>query len=57
MSVQSQESQIFSESDILVIEQMYDRYIQAFITKDYTSIREFLQARFICFRLRGAANS
>jgi hypothetical protein len=48
----AQEARVFGESDKLAIEQMYDRYAQAFIKRDYSTLRECVQTPFVVFRGR-----
>lgn len=43
----AQPARIFGDSDKLAIEQMYSRYLQAFVKKDYTTLRESVQAPFV----------
>jgi len=38
---------VFGESDKIAIEKMYDRYLQAFIKKDYAALRESFHAPFV----------
>jgi len=45
----AQEPGGFGDSDKLAIQQMYDRYSQAYVTKDYTKLREYVQAPFVVF--------
>jgi hypothetical protein len=45
----AQQSARFGVSDKAAIEQMFDRYNQAFSTKDYPKLREQLQAPFLRF--------
>ena len=40
---------MFGDSDKLAIEQMYGRYLQAFIKRDYATLRECVQAPFVVF--------
>jgi hypothetical protein len=47
VSSTAQEARVFSESDKIAIEKMYDRYFQAFIKKDYAALRECVQAPFV----------
>ena len=44
-----QKSTGFSGSDKLAIEQMLERYKQAFQMKDYTKLREYVQSPFVTF--------
>ena len=41
----------FGVSDKRAIDQLFDRYVQAFSTKDYARLREQLQAPFLTFRV------
>ncbi len=43
----SQQARAFGESDKTAIEKMYDRYLVAFIKKDYAGLRESVQAPFV----------
>jgi hypothetical protein len=45
----AQEPRDFGDSDKVAIAQMYDRYSQAFVTKDYAKLREYVQAPFVLF--------
>ena len=40
----------FAASDRLAIDQLFDRYVHAFSTKDYGALKECLQAPFVGFR-------
>jgi hypothetical protein len=46
----AQEPRGFGDSDKLAIEQMYDRYTEAFITRDYAKLREYIQLPFVTFQ-------
>ena len=45
--VAAQESRGFGETDKLAIEQMFDRYVEAFVQKDYPKLLEFVEAPFL----------
>lgn len=38
---------MFNESDKIAIEKMYDRYVQAFIKRDYATLRECVHVPFL----------
>ena len=44
---------MFGDSDKVAIEKMYDRYFQAFIKKDYATLRECVQAPFVILPVPG----
>ena len=45
----AQDTRLFGDADKRAIEQLYDRYGQAFIMKDYNALRECVQAPFVLF--------
>jgi hypothetical protein len=45
----AQEARVFGDSDKRAIEQMFDRYVQAFVTKDYATLQDCVQAPFVLF--------
>ncbi len=45
--VAAQESRGFGEADKLAIEQMFDRYVEAFVQKDYVKLLAFVEAPFL----------
>jgi hypothetical protein len=47
VSAPAQQARVFGESDRIAIEKMYDRYLLAFIKKDYAALRESFQAPFV----------
>ena len=47
VSAPEQQARVFGESDKIAIEKMYDRYLQAFIKKDYAALRESFHAPFV----------
>jgi hypothetical protein len=49
VALSAQEPRDFGNADKLAIEQMYDRYTQAFIKKDYAKILECVEAPFFSF--------
>jgi hypothetical protein len=44
-----QETARFGPSDVFAIDQLFDRYNQAFSSKDYVKLRDYLQAPFLGF--------
>ena len=46
----AQEPRGFGDSDKLAIEQMYDRYTEAFIMRDYAKLRDYVQLPFVTFQ-------
>jgi len=46
----AQEPRGFGDSDKLAIEQMYDRYTEAFIMRDYAKLRDYVQLPFLTFQ-------
>ena len=47
VSAPVQQARVFGESDKSRIEKMYDRYLLAFIKKDYAALRESFHAPFV----------
>ena len=47
VSAPAQLALVFGESDKIAIEKMYDRYLLAFISKDYAALRDCVQAPFV----------
>ena len=47
VTARAQQARVFGGSDKIAIEKMYDRYLQAFIKKDYVALRESFQAPFV----------
>ena len=48
-AVLGQETPRFGQADVAAIDQLFDRYNQAFSSKDYTRLRDYLRAPFIGF--------